>query len=102
MELYHLLIERLGGAVEATDNMALEREPVPGQVLRSRRHGINVEVKSVQYTAGSPRCSAASSRLSGDPSASHRRLASHRKTGRRRRGLNARGALAQSQRRAKR
>ena len=52
MELYHLLIERLRGAVEATDNMPLEREPVPGQVLRSRRHGINVEVKSVQYTGG--------------------------------------------------
>jgi hypothetical protein len=30
--------------------MPLEREPMPGQVLRSRRHGINVEVKSVQYT----------------------------------------------------
>ncbi len=52
MELYHLLIERLGGAVEAADNMPLEHEPAPGQVLRSRRHGINVEVKSVQYTGG--------------------------------------------------
>jgi hypothetical protein len=50
MELYHLRIERLGGAVEVTDDMPLEREPIPGQVLRSRRHGINVEVKSVQYT----------------------------------------------------
>jgi hypothetical protein len=50
MELYHLLIERLEGAVEVTDDMPLEREPMPGQVLRSRRHGINVEVKSVEYT----------------------------------------------------
>ena len=52
MELYHLLIERLEGegAVEVTDDMPLEREPISGQVLRSRRHGINVEVKSVQYT----------------------------------------------------